>query len=120
MFDHFSWGIFGLLATLYTLAPVLSSARYGDIEGLNRLVAKVTLAPRAYISIHVVFLAVLFAVFWGSTRFYHSLPPWMKVESVRRLSLLDVGVCVVFILLVAIEERWIMKLRPDGANVLGE
>ncbi len=66
---------------------------------------------------HCGFVTVLFWLFWECTHFYSSLPAWMKEGGLRKLSALDVAICVVFILMVTVEQKWILRLKSASSTV---
>ena len=111
LFSHFSWGEFALAGTVYTLTPFLS--RYGNSKRTLQLVAKIKSAPKATIEIHVGFLGLLLAILWESARNFSSLPTWMT-ERESRGSVLDLVVVVAVILMVTVEQRWILNLKPSS------
>src|SRR5215469_6063954 len=98
---HFSWNQFALIALLYTLAPILSSARWGRYREINQLMLAVKSSPISAFGIHLVFLGLLLAMFWLPAHHYLALPDWLKRPSPLRLSGLDLVILVAFILMVA-------------------
>jgi len=120
MFSHFSWGEFASIATLYTLIPFLSGARFGDSKPALQLIAKIRSAPTPIIGIHIGFLCSLFAILWESARIYSSLPIWMTAQNAKLLSVVDLVIGVVVILMVSVEQRWILKLKSSSFAAPGE
>jgi len=112
---HFTWIKFSLAAVFYTLLPFLSAARYGRIERVSKLAAKVKSTPKQALGIHAVFLFLLFGILWGSAQLYSSPGVALSDQNSKSVSLLylftEVIVCIFFVLGSAAEERWILSLR---------
>lgn len=104
---HFSWTQFAFIALLYTLAPVLSSARWGRYRDINELMLAVKASPISACGIHLVFLGLLLAIFWIPAHHYSALPDWLKRASSLGPSVLDLAILVLFIVMVATEDRLI-------------
>jgi hypothetical protein len=56
---------------------------------------------------------IALAILWESARNFSSLPTWMT-ERKPRGSVLDLVVVVAFILMVTVEQRWILNLKPSS------
>jgi hypothetical protein len=118
LFSHFSWGEFILAATVYTLAPFLSGARYGNPKRTLQLIANIKSSPKATIEIHAGFLALLLGILWESAQNYSSLPRWLT-EHKSKGSVFDLVLVVVVILMVTAEQRWILNLKPSSVSSPG-
>jgi len=104
---HFSWGQFAMVALLYTLAPILSSARWGRYRDINQLMLAVKASPLSAIGIHLVFVCLLLAIFWFPAHYLSRLPDWLKQSIGSGLTMLDVVILVLFIVMVVTEEKLI-------------
>ena len=105
--SQFSWNQFLSIALIYTLAPILSSARWGKSRDIHELLVAVKASPFSALGIHLVFLGLLLATFWVPAHHYSSRPGWLKRPISSGVTALDLIVLALFIGMVATEEKFI-------------
>ncbi len=106
-------------AGFYTLCPFLADARYAKINSTLLLVAKLKSAPKLSIGIHAGFVALLFAVLRGSEQVYPSFPGWLRELSPKGFSVFDVALFMVVVVMLTVERKWILKLKPPEVTAPG-
>jgi hypothetical protein len=115
---HFTWVKFSLAAVFYTFLPFLSAARYLRMKRVIQLAAKLQSTPKRVLGIHASFLFLLFGILWGSAQLYSSRSVVLLEQNSKKDSLFDLLmemiVCIFFVLGPAVEERWILSLRPSN------
>ena len=111
--SQFSWNQFLFIALIYTLAPILSSARWGKSRDIHELLVAVKASPFSAIGIHLVFLGLLLAILWVPAHHYSTLPDWLKRPSSFGPTMLDLMILVFFIVMVATEEK-IIRSTSDA------
>jgi len=104
---HFSWNQFAFIALIYTLAPILSSLRWGRYRDMRELMLAVKASPFSAIGIHLAFLSLLLAIFWIPAHHYSALSDRLTRTSSSGTSMLDLVILVILILMVAAEDRLI-------------
>jgi hypothetical protein len=104
---HFSWDQFLFIALIYTLAPILSSARWGKYRDVHELLVAGKASPFSAIGIHLVFLGLLLSIFWVPGHHYSSLPDWLKRASSLGPTMIDLTILVFLIVMIATEEKLI-------------
>ena len=109
---HFSWSQFAIIALIYTLAPVLSAARWGGYRDINELILAVKASPISAIRVHLVFVGLLLAIFWIPAHYYSVLPDWLKQSLWSGLKVLDLVILALLIVMVVTEEK-LIKSNSD-------
>ena len=110
---HFSRDQFACIAFVYTLAPFLSSARYGRFSEVQELVAAIKSSPVSAITTHSVFLSLLLAVFWIPARFHSVLPDWLIQPIFLGIPALDLVVLAIVIAMIVTEDKLIRSNRDS-------
>ena len=104
---HFSWSQFAIIALIYTLAPILSAARWGKIRDINELMLAVKTSPISAIRVHLVFVGLLLAIFWIPAHYDSVVPDWLKRSPWSGLTVLDLVILALLIVMVVTEEKLI-------------